>query len=99
LMRALALDFSKDDVRINAICPSNVMTPLMKEWAGSLNNPAEALSLVESFQPINRMASIEEMGEVAAFLASDESSFITGQALMADGGASLGYGVKAIKQK
>jgi NAD(P)-dependent dehydrogenase (short-subunit alcohol dehydrogenase family) len=46
---------------------------------------------VDSWHPIGRMATIDEMGEVCAFLASDEASFITGQAICPDGGAPLGY--------
>ncbi len=91
LTKALALDLAPQGVRVNAVCPSNVMTPLMKEWAASLENPATALDLAASLQPLGRMASIEEIGEVCAFLASNEASFVTGQALCADGGAALGY--------
>jgi len=94
LTRALALDLAADGVRVNAVCPSCVMTPLMREWTGTLDNPAEALRMVENYHPVGRMASIEEIGEVCAFLASEEASFITGQSIAADGGAGLGYGNK-----
>jgi len=94
LVRALALDLAKEGVRINAVCPSCVMTPLMREWANTLKDPEEALRMIEHYQPIGRMASIEEIGEVCAFLASAEASFITGQSILADGAASLGYGDK-----
>ena len=94
LVRALALDLAPEGIRVNAVCPSTVMTPLMREWAASLPNPDEALRRVEQFQPGGRMATIEEMGEVCAFLASNEASFVTGQAIVADGGAMLGYGIK-----
>ena len=94
LTRALALDLAKDGVRVNAVCPAGVMTPLTKEWANSEYDPTEALKLVDSWHPLGRMATIDEMGEVCAFLASDEASFVTGQAICADGGAALGYGVK-----
>jgi NAD(P)-dependent dehydrogenase (short-subunit alcohol dehydrogenase family) len=94
LMRALALDFAKEGVRVNAVCPSCVMTPLMREWADTLDDPKGALAMLERYQPVGRMAEIEEIGEVCAFLASNEASFITGQFINADGGAGLGYGDK-----
>ena len=95
LARALALDLALEQVRVNSVCPSSVDTPLMHEWAASLPNPEEALRMVERLQPGGRMASIEEMGEVCAFLASEEASFVTGQAIVADAGAMLGYGIKS----
>jgi L-fucose dehydrogenase len=91
LTRALALDLAPEGVRVNAVCPAGVMTPLMQEWANTQYDPAAALRMVDSWHPIGRMATIEEIGEVCAFLASDEASFITGQAICPDGGAPLGY--------
>jgi len=91
LSRALALDLAADGVRVNAVCPAGVMTPLMREWADTEYDPEAALKMVDSWHPLGRMATIEEMGEVCAFLASDEASFVTGQTICPDGGAMLGY--------
>ena len=91
LTRALALDLAPDGIRVNAVCPAGVMTPLMQEWANTQYDPQAALKMVDSWHPIGRMATIEEIGEVCAFLASAEASFITGQAICPDGGAPLGY--------
>lgn len=94
LTRALALDLAPEGIRVNAVCPAGVMTPLVKEWAESEYDPAAALALVDRWHALGRMATADEIGEVCAFLASDESSFITGQAISVEGGASLGYGIK-----
>jgi NAD(P)-dependent dehydrogenase (short-subunit alcohol dehydrogenase family) len=67
------------------------MTPLMREWADTQYDPKAALAMVDSWHMLGRMATIEEIGEVCAFLASDEASFLTGQAICPDGGAALGY--------
>jgi NAD(P)-dependent dehydrogenase (short-subunit alcohol dehydrogenase family) len=91
LTRALALDLAPDGIRVNAVCPAGVMTPLMQEWANTQYDPKAALHMVDSWHPLGRMATIDEIGEVCAFLASDEASFMTGQALCPDGGAPLGY--------
>ncbi|MCF6284886.1 MAG: SDR family oxidoreductase [Candidatus Hydrogenedentes bacterium] len=95
LTKALALDLAQDGVRVNAVAPAGVMTPLMQEWADSEYDPREALAMVDDWHPIGRMATIEEIGEVCAFLASAEASFMTGQVLFPDGGAALGYGKKS----
>ncbi|MBI2928308.1 MAG: glucose 1-dehydrogenase [Verrucomicrobia bacterium] len=91
LTRALALDLASDGVRVNAVCPAGVMTPLMQEWANTQYDPQAALRMVDAWHPLGRMAKPEEIGEVCAFLASDEASFVTGQAICPDGGAALGY--------
>jgi L-fucose dehydrogenase len=91
LTRALALDLASNGIRVNAVCPSGVKTPLMEEWASAQPNPTEALSRVDSWHPLGRMATKEEIGEVCAFLLSTEAAFITGQVICADGGAMLGY--------
>lgn len=89
--KSLALETAADGIRVNAILPSNVDTPLMRQWASSLPNPTEALERIAALQPLGRMASIEEIGRVALFLATEDSSFMTGQGLEVDGGAALDY--------
>jgi L-fucose dehydrogenase len=91
LTKALARELGPSGIRVNAILPSNIDTPLMRDWAATLPDPESALERVSQMQVFGRMGTIEEMGEVALFLASDASSFITGQAIEAEGGASLDY--------
>jgi L-fucose dehydrogenase len=89
--KALALETAADGVRVNAVLPSNVDTPLMRAWANTLADPASALERIARLQPLGRMASPQEIGRVCLFLASDDASFITGQGIEADGGAALDY--------
>jgi NAD(P)-dependent dehydrogenase (short-subunit alcohol dehydrogenase family) len=89
--KSLALECADYGIRVNAILPSNVDTPLMHKWASSLADPQAALQRIAALQPIGRMADVEEMGRVCLFLATEDSSFITGQGLHVDGGASLDY--------
>lgn len=91
--KALAIEAGEYGVRVNAVLPSNVNTPLMREWAATLPNPDSALNQVAQLQVLGRMASIDEIGRICLFLATPDSSFITGQAIQADGGASLDYSI------
>ncbi|BCL79082.1 hypothetical protein ccbrp13_15470 [Ktedonobacteria bacterium brp13] len=78
-------------VRINAVCPAGVDTPLLHEWAATLDNPEEAIDMVHRLHKLGRMATSEEIGRVCLFLASEENSFITGQDIHVEGGATLDY--------
>lgn len=89
--KSLAIELGEAGVRVNAILPSNIDTPLMHEWASSLPDPETALKRVADLQVFKRMGTIEEMGRLALFLATEDSSFLTGQAIEAEGGASLDY--------
>jgi NAD(P)-dependent dehydrogenase (short-subunit alcohol dehydrogenase family) len=89
--RALAKELGPQGIRVNAILPGNIDTPLMREWAATLDDPESALERVSQMQVFGRMGTAEEMGLIALFLATEESSFITGQCIQAEGGASLDY--------
>ena len=91
LTKALAVELGPQGIRVNAILPSNVDTPLMRDWAATLPDPESALKRVADFQVFNRMAVPTEIGTVALFLATEDSSFVTGQGIEVEGGASLDY--------
>lgn len=91
LTKALALELGRDGVRVNAVLPSNVDTPLMREWAATLDDPKSALQRVADMQVFGRMADPQEIGRVCLFLATEDSSFVTGQGIEVEGGASLDY--------
>jgi NAD(P)-dependent dehydrogenase (short-subunit alcohol dehydrogenase family) len=83
LTRAAALEYATQGVRVNAICPGVVHTPMVERFTGG--DPA-ALAQMGAMQPVNRLGTPEEIAAVALFLASDDSSFVTGVAFPADGG-------------
>jgi NAD(P)-dependent dehydrogenase (short-subunit alcohol dehydrogenase family) len=89
--KALAVELGPQGIRVNAVLPSNVDTPLMREWAATLDDPASALARVAQLQVLGRMADPDEIGRVCLFLATEDSSFITGQGIEVEGGASLDY--------
>lgn len=85
LTRNMAIDYGPS-IRVNAISPGWVMTPLIKQLFSGYDNPAEQQHVVEQRQVMKRIGTPEDIGYAAAFLASDEASFITGTELFVDGG-------------
>ena len=91
LTKALAMELAPVGVRVNAVLPAGVDTPLMHEWASSMPDTEASLQLVDAIHPIGRMATAEEIGRACLFLASEDAAFVTGHSLQVDGGASLDY--------
>lgn len=86
LTRGIALDYAKQGIRCNAICPGWVDTPINYAHAEMLGGLEKVYSTIDSFQPIGRPGYPREIAHLALFLASDEASFITGSIIAADGG-------------
>jgi dihydroanticapsin dehydrogenase len=86
LSRGIALDYAKQRIRCNAICPGWVDTPINYAHAEMLGGLDKVYESIDSFQPIGRPGEPREIANVALFLASDESSFLTGSVVVADGG-------------
>jgi NAD(P)-dependent dehydrogenase (short-subunit alcohol dehydrogenase family) len=88
LSRELGVEFARRGVRVNALCPGPVDTPLLQELYASDRAQAER-RLVHV--PIGRFARVQEIANAALFLASDESSYITASTFLVDGGLSGAY--------
>lgn len=89
--KSLAAELVTDDIRVNAILPGYIRTPMVDNMA-KLSNPENPDSVVNGIAmgiPMKRLGTIEELGELTAFLASDEASYITGQGIVIDGGSTL----------
>ena len=91
LTKALAMELAPVGVRVNAVLPAGVDTPLMHAWASSMPDSDASLRQIDAIHPIGRMATAEEIGRACLFLASEDASFVTGHSLHVDGGASLDY--------
>jgi glucose 1-dehydrogenase len=85
LTKSLALEYAAQGIRVNAVGPGAVVTPINKTWT----EDPQARAVVESHIPMGRAAQPEEIAAVFAFLASDDASYITGQTIFACGGLTL----------
>jgi dihydroanticapsin dehydrogenase len=86
LTKGVALDYAKQGIRCNAICPGWVDTPINYAHAEMLGGLEKVYASIDSFQPIGRPGEPREIAHLALFLASDEASFLTGSIIAADGG-------------
>jgi meso-butanediol dehydrogenase/(S,S)-butanediol dehydrogenase/diacetyl reductase len=89
ITRAAALEFAPAGVRVNCICPGIIDTPLVATAFGATEEIRETM---HRFHPLGRMGKPEEVARCVLFLASDDASFVTGHALVVDGGLSVGTG-------
>ncbi|HWQ37758.1 MAG TPA: SDR family oxidoreductase [Burkholderiales bacterium] len=89
MTKSLAIDFVKKGIRANAICPGTVDTPSLDERIKALGDEQRARAEFIARQPMGRLARAEEVAELAVYLASDESAFMTGQAVIIDGGITI----------
>ena len=88
-VRSAILDMKGSEIRLNILSPGAVDTPSLREALGKASGPERANQLVEAMRsrsPVGRLGTIEDLGKVAAFLASEASSYINGIELFADGG-------------
>jgi 2-keto-3-deoxy-L-fuconate dehydrogenase len=86
LTKCMALDHAADGVRVNCICPGRVKTPFVAARLKEYPDPERAYREMSATQSMGRMGTPEEVAGAALYLASDEASFVTGSALMIDGG-------------
>jgi 2-keto-3-deoxy-L-fuconate dehydrogenase len=86
ITKSVAIDFIGQGVRCNAICPATVITPSLEERVNAAADPEEERLRFVRSHPIGRLGRPEEIAAMAAYLASDESGFVTGSTLLIDGG-------------
>jgi NAD(P)-dependent dehydrogenase (short-subunit alcohol dehydrogenase family) len=88
MTRSIAVDYVKQNIRCNCICPARVHTPFVDDYVARhyAGREQEVLRQLSAYQPIGRMGTAEEVAHLALYLCSDEAAFVTGQAYPIDGG-------------
>lgn len=92
MTRSVAIDVAPYGVRVNAVCPAGVLTPLLQDWFQMQSHPEVMREYTDLSHMLGRTATPQEISNLIVFLASNRASFITGQAIPIEGGATLGYG-------
>lgn len=89
LTKGVAADFVQDGIRCNALCPGTVDTPSLRGRIASAPDPVEAEKNFIARQPMGRLATVDDLTPMVVYLLSDESRFVSGQALLVDGGVTI----------
>lgn len=89
LTKSIAADYVRAGVRCNALCPGTVDTPSLRGRIASAADPVQAEKDFIARQPVGRLATVDDITPMVLYLASDESCFVTGQALLVDGGVTI----------
>jgi NAD(P)-dependent dehydrogenase (short-subunit alcohol dehydrogenase family) len=86
LTRQLAIEYAQQNIRVNAVAPGTIDTPMLRKVLASLENPNTLMDFLMQNHPVGRVGQPVEVANAIVFLASDEASFITGASLAVDGG-------------
>jgi NAD(P)-dependent dehydrogenase (short-subunit alcohol dehydrogenase family) len=90
MAKAMAIDHGPDGIRVNCVCPGDVMTPMLPDEAAKRDISWDDYIAGAADRPLGRVGTAEDIADAVLFLASDESSFVTGDALVVDGGGIAG---------
>ena len=91
LTKAMAADYARYSIRVNAICPAGVWTPMLEQWCGEQQDPESIRKYLDEIHMLGYCPRGDVIADAAAFLLSDKARFITGCILPVSGGAELGY--------
>ena len=89
LTRSMALDYVRDNIRVNCLCPGTIDTPSFRQRMAAFPDPEEARRQFVARQPMGRLGTAEEVAQAALYLVSDEAQFVTGNAFSIDGGLAI----------
>ena len=91
LTKAMALDYAPFGIRVNAVCPAGVWTPMLRKWAAEQPDPLEIENYLDNIHALGYCPEGDVTADVAVFLISDAARFVTGCIMPVSGGAELGY--------
>jgi NAD(P)-dependent dehydrogenase (short-subunit alcohol dehydrogenase family) len=98
ITRSIGLDYARQNIRANCVCPGTIDTPMLRQAAALAPVPAKVIDTCVRMHPMGRIGTPEEVANAIAFLASDWASFITGTSLMVDGGLLIPTGGMGLQE-
>jgi NAD(P)-dependent dehydrogenase (short-subunit alcohol dehydrogenase family) len=91
LTKSMALDYAKHGIRVNAVCPAGVWTPMLRQWCAEQPDPASTARYLDDIHPLGFCPESSVVADACVYLLSDKARFVTGHLLHVTGGAELGY--------
>jgi 2-keto-3-deoxy-L-fuconate dehydrogenase len=89
LTKSIAIDYIKQGIRCNAVCPGTIDTPSLGDRINAFADPVQARKDFVARQPMGRLGKAEEIGDLCVYLGSDDTVFMTGQTVILDGGITI----------
>jgi NAD(P)-dependent dehydrogenase (short-subunit alcohol dehydrogenase family) len=89
LTKSMAVDYVRDGIRVNCLCPGTIDTPSLQQRLAAFTDPEEARKQFVARQPMGRLGTAEEVAKAALFLVSEDAKFVTGTAFSIDGGFTV----------
>jgi 2-keto-3-deoxy-L-fuconate dehydrogenase len=89
LTKSVAIDYIKQGIRCNAVCPGTIDTPSLGDRINAFADPVQARKDFVARQPMGRLGKAEEIGDLCVYLGSDDTVFMTGQTVILDGGITI----------
>jgi meso-butanediol dehydrogenase / (S,S)-butanediol dehydrogenase / diacetyl reductase len=91
LTKSMALDYAKEGIRVNAVCPAGTWTPMLRQWAKEQPDPAGIDRYLDEIHPLGYCPEGDVIADACVFLLSDKARFVTGHIMHVSGGAEIGY--------
>jgi NAD(P)-dependent dehydrogenase (short-subunit alcohol dehydrogenase family) len=91
LTQSMALDYAPFGIRVNAVCPAGVWTPMLRQWASEQANPAGIEKYLDEIHPLGYCPEGDVIADACVFLLSGKARFVTGHIMHVSGGAEIGY--------
>jgi meso-butanediol dehydrogenase / (S,S)-butanediol dehydrogenase / diacetyl reductase len=91
LTKSMALDYAKEGIRVNAVCPAGTWTPMLRTWASEQPDPAGISKYLDDIHPLGYCPEGDVIADACVFLISSKARFITGHIMHVSGGAEIGY--------
>jgi NAD(P)-dependent dehydrogenase (short-subunit alcohol dehydrogenase family) len=91
LTKAMAADYARYSIRVNAVCPAGVWTPMLEKWCDEQSDPKNIRQVLDDMHLLGSCPHGDVIADAAVFLLSSKARFITGCILPVSGGAELGY--------